>query len=146
MALGSGQFNGSKDRCEVNHGSIREHGLHFLPSYTHSTDREPIGFRARGYTVAREIGPDSNCVRRFLIPAVNFRSTDYVDLIVWQACNVTPLAVLRHISSHELRKMIQNDMTMGGNKFPSHTQAVGRIVNFLIELDRRTGMDLSELH
>ncbi|GBM19798.1 hypothetical protein AVEN_208667-1 [Araneus ventricosus] len=30
---------------------------------------------------AREIGPVYNCVRRFLIPAVNFRVTDYVYLI-----------------------------------------------------------------
>ncbi|GBN02263.1 hypothetical protein AVEN_209041-1 [Araneus ventricosus] len=34
---------------------------------------------------AREIGPGGNCVRRFVIPAVDFRATDYVDLIDWQA-------------------------------------------------------------
>ncbi|GBM99131.1 hypothetical protein AVEN_124958-1 [Araneus ventricosus] len=50
-----GQLNGSKDRCEVNHVCLREHGMHFLPGISlalHSTDREPLGFRARGYTVA----------------------------------------------------------------------------------------------
>ncbi|GBM12376.1 hypothetical protein AVEN_211562-1 [Araneus ventricosus] len=30
IARGSGRLNGSKDRCEVNHVSLREHGLHFL--------------------------------------------------------------------------------------------------------------------
>ncbi|GBO17015.1 hypothetical protein AVEN_143958-1 [Araneus ventricosus] len=30
---------------------------------------------------AREIGPDGNCVRIFVIPALNFRATDYIDLI-----------------------------------------------------------------
>ncbi|GBM93366.1 hypothetical protein AVEN_164083-1 [Araneus ventricosus] len=30
-ARGPGQLNGSKDRSEVNHVSLREHGLHFLP-------------------------------------------------------------------------------------------------------------------
>ncbi|GBO33589.1 hypothetical protein AVEN_230194-1 [Araneus ventricosus] len=59
---------------------------------------------------ARVIGPDGNCVRRFVIPAVNFRATDYVDLIDWQACNVTPPTVLRHISYHEILKMIQDDV------------------------------------
>ncbi|GBL95794.1 hypothetical protein AVEN_718-1 [Araneus ventricosus] len=63
---------------------------------------------------AREIGPDGNCVRRFVIPAINIRATDNVDLIHWQACNVAPPTVLRHISSHELLKMIQDDVPMNG--------------------------------
>ncbi|GBM96444.1 hypothetical protein AVEN_133807-1 [Araneus ventricosus] len=36
---------------------------------------------ARRIIKAREIGPEFNVVRRFVIPAVNFRATDYVDLI-----------------------------------------------------------------
>ncbi|GBM25594.1 hypothetical protein AVEN_181710-1 [Araneus ventricosus] len=103
---------------------------------------------------ARESGPDGNCVRRFVIPAANFRATDYVDLIDWQACNVTPPTVLRHISSHELLKMVQDDVAMDGwdfIKFPSHTQEVEIIVKLVTEasrkeLDRKTEMDLSELH
>ncbi|GBM84462.1 hypothetical protein AVEN_158426-1 [Araneus ventricosus] len=86
-------------------------------------------------------------------PAVNFRPTDYVDLIDWQACNVIPPTVLRHISSHELLKMIQDDVPMDvwdSIKFPSPTQAVERIVKLVTEAsrkrdERRTGMDLSEL-
>ncbi|GBM69846.1 hypothetical protein AVEN_198549-1 [Araneus ventricosus] len=51
IARGPGQLNGSKDRCEVNHVSLREG--YALPSrFTHSIDREPFVFRARGYTVA----------------------------------------------------------------------------------------------
>ncbi|GBM23391.1 hypothetical protein AVEN_138638-1 [Araneus ventricosus] len=69
-------------------------------------------FAARRIIKAREIGPDGNCVRRFVIPAVNFRAMDYVDLIDWQACNVTPPTVLRHISCHELLKMMQDDVRM----------------------------------
>ncbi|GBN53705.1 hypothetical protein AVEN_268633-1 [Araneus ventricosus] len=65
---------------------------------------------ARRIIKAREIGPDGNCVRRFVIPAVNFPITDYVDLIDWQACTVTPPPVLRQISSHELLKMMQDGM------------------------------------
>ncbi|GBN41116.1 hypothetical protein AVEN_204083-1 [Araneus ventricosus] len=89
---------------------------------------------------AKEIGPDGNCVRRFVIPALNFRATDYVDVIDWQACNVTPSTVLRHVSYHELLKMIQDDVQMEGKdfiKFPSHTQAVERIVNLVTETSRK---------
>ncbi|GBN05636.1 hypothetical protein AVEN_115889-1 [Araneus ventricosus] len=109
---------------------------------------------ARRIIKAKEIGPDVNCVRRFVIPAVESPATDNVDLIDWQAFYVTPPTVLRHISSHELLKMIQDDVPMDGwdfIKFPSSTQAVERIVNLVTEaykkkeLDRRTGMDLPEL-
>ncbi|GBM53169.1 hypothetical protein AVEN_198159-1 [Araneus ventricosus] len=51
---------------------------------------------ARQIIKAREIVPDGNCFCRFVIPVVNFRATDYVDLFDWKACNVTPPIVLRH--------------------------------------------------
>ncbi|GBN06928.1 hypothetical protein AVEN_181213-1 [Araneus ventricosus] len=89
---------------------------------------------------AREIAQDGNYVRRFIIPVVNFRATDYVDLIDWQACNVTPPTALRHISCHELPKMIQDDVPMDGwdfIKFHSHTQAVERIVKLVTEASRK---------
>ncbi|GBN00872.1 hypothetical protein AVEN_21223-1 [Araneus ventricosus] len=95
---------------------------------------------ARRIIKAREIGSDDNCVRRFFIFAVNFRATHYVDLIDWQACNVTPPPVLRQISCHELLKMKQDDVPMDGwdfIKFPSHTQAVERIVKLVIEASRK---------
>ncbi|GBM13750.1 hypothetical protein AVEN_90014-1 [Araneus ventricosus] len=95
---------------------------------------------ARRIIKAREISPDGNCVRRFVIPAVKFRVTDYIDFIDWQACNVTPPTVLRHISCRELLKMIQDDVPMDGRDFiklPSHTQAVERIVKFATEFSRK---------
>ncbi|GBL74497.1 hypothetical protein AVEN_235433-1 [Araneus ventricosus] len=64
-----------------------------------------------------EIGQEDYCVRGFLIPAVNFRATDYVDLFDWQAFHVTPLPVLRQISSLELLNMIQDDVPMAGWDF-----------------------------
>ncbi|GBL77358.1 hypothetical protein AVEN_41778-1 [Araneus ventricosus] len=103
----------------------------------------------------RKIGPNDNYVHRFVIPAVNFRTTEYVDLTDWQACNPTPPPVLRQISSHELLKMIQDDVPMDGRhfiKFPSHTQAVEQIMKLVTEVSRKrvgpqnTGMYLSELH
>ncbi|GBM69300.1 hypothetical protein AVEN_86630-1 [Araneus ventricosus] len=87
-----------------------------------------------------EIDPGVNCLRRFIIPAVDFRATDYVDLIDWQPCNVTPPTVLRQISSHEFVNMIRDDVPMDGRdliKFPSHTQAVERIVKLVTEASRR---------
>ncbi|GBM73280.1 hypothetical protein AVEN_158154-1 [Araneus ventricosus] len=95
---------------------------------------------ARRITKTREIDPGGNCVRRFVIPAVNFASTDYIDLTDFQACYVTPTPVLRQISSHELLKMIQDDMPMDGwdfIKFRSHTQSVERIVKFVTEASRK---------
>ncbi|GBM98216.1 hypothetical protein AVEN_152292-1 [Araneus ventricosus] len=91
---------------------------------------------ARRIIKAREIGPDGNSVRKFAIPAVNFRATDCVDLIDWHAFNVSPPTVIRHISCPELLKMIQDDVPMDGwnfIKFPSSTQAVGRIVKLITE-------------
>ncbi|GBN63164.1 hypothetical protein AVEN_164493-1 [Araneus ventricosus] len=79
---------------------------------------------------SREIGLDDNCVRRFIIPAVNFRATDYVVLTDWQTCNVTPPPVLRHVSSHELLNVIQEDVPM----------EAGNLLNFL-----QTRKQLSEL-
>ncbi|GBN32406.1 hypothetical protein AVEN_216915-1 [Araneus ventricosus] len=89
---------------------------------------------------ATEIDLDGNCVRRFIISVVNFRATDYVGLIDWQACNVTPPTVLRHISSHELLQMIKDDVPVDSRdfiKFPSHTQAVERIVKLVTEASRK---------
>ncbi|GBN97459.1 hypothetical protein AVEN_224966-1 [Araneus ventricosus] len=68
---------------------------------------------ARRIIKAREIGPDGNCVRRFVTPAANIRATDNVDLNEWRVCNAT-LPVLRHIGSHELLKMIQDNVPMNG--------------------------------
>ncbi|GBM87334.1 hypothetical protein AVEN_90540-1, partial [Araneus ventricosus] len=85
---------------------------------------------------AKKIGPDGNCVRRFVIPAINFRVIDYVDLIDWQAFYVTSPPALRQIGCHKLLKMIQDDVPMDGwdfINFPSHTQAVERIVKLVTE-------------
>ncbi|GBN42114.1 hypothetical protein AVEN_169290-1 [Araneus ventricosus] len=77
---------------------------------------------------------------KFVIPAVNFGATDYVVLIDWQAFYVTPPPVLRQISSHELLKMIPDDVPMNGwdfIRFPSHKQAVERIVKLVTEASRK---------
>ncbi|GBO15826.1 hypothetical protein AVEN_211407-1 [Araneus ventricosus] len=52
---------------------------------------------ARRIIKAREIGPDGNCVRSFVIPAVNIRATYNVDLIGWLIDIIT-----NHLQSHDL--------------------------------------------
>ncbi|GBL83055.1 hypothetical protein AVEN_165288-1 [Araneus ventricosus] len=97
--------------------------------------------RCIGYIfINAEIGAKGNSVCRFVIRAVNFGATDYVGLIDWQAFYITPPPVLRQISSHELLKMIQDDVPMDDwdfMKFPSHTQAVEQIVKLVIEASRK---------
>lgn len=96
---------------------------------------------ARRIIKAREISPVKNCVRRFVIPTINFEATDYVDLIDWQSCCVTSPPVLREISSQELLKMIQNGVPMDCwdfIKFPSHTQAVERIIKLVTAASGKT--------
>ncbi|GBN55363.1 hypothetical protein AVEN_210921-1 [Araneus ventricosus] len=68
------------------------------------------------------------------------RDTDYVDLIDWQACYVKSPPVLRQISSHELLKMIQDDVPMDVwdvLKLPSHTQADERILMLVTATSRK---------
>ncbi|GBN35636.1 hypothetical protein AVEN_77458-1, partial [Araneus ventricosus] len=87
-----------------------------------------------------EIGPEGNCGHRFIIPVVNIRDTDYVDLIDWQACNVTPHSVLRHIICQGLLNMIEDDEPMDDwdfIKFPSYTRAVERLVKLVTEAFRK---------
>ncbi|GBN81820.1 hypothetical protein AVEN_199127-1 [Araneus ventricosus] len=69
---------------------------------------------ARRMVKARKIGPDGINVRRFFIPAVNFGVTDCVYVTDWQASYVTSPPVPREISSHELLKMIQDDVPTDG--------------------------------
>ncbi|GBM71293.1 hypothetical protein AVEN_173865-1 [Araneus ventricosus] len=77
----------------------------------------------------------------FATTAVNFGATDYVDHIDWQAFYVTPSTILRHVSCHELLKMIKDDVPMNRwdfIKFLSHTQAVDRILKLVTEASRKT--------
>ncbi|GBM11878.1 hypothetical protein AVEN_26790-1 [Araneus ventricosus] len=39
----SGQLNGRKDRCAVNHVSLGEHGMHFLPRIPIQLTGNPLG-------------------------------------------------------------------------------------------------------
>ncbi|GBL89817.1 hypothetical protein AVEN_179594-1 [Araneus ventricosus] len=47
-ARASGQLNGSKDRCEVNHVSLRENGMNFLPCIPIQLTGNPLGSELGG--------------------------------------------------------------------------------------------------
>ncbi|GBM08140.1 hypothetical protein AVEN_214471-1 [Araneus ventricosus] len=48
IARGSGLFNGSKNRYEVIHVSLREHGMHFLPRIPIQLTGNPLGSELGG--------------------------------------------------------------------------------------------------
>ncbi|GBM65119.1 hypothetical protein AVEN_70838-1 [Araneus ventricosus] len=50
IAQESGQLKGSKDRCEVNHVSLREHGMHFLPCTPIQLTGNPLDSELGGST------------------------------------------------------------------------------------------------
>ncbi|GBN69073.1 hypothetical protein AVEN_267555-1, partial [Araneus ventricosus] len=47
IVRGSEQLNRSKNRCEVNHVSLREHDTHFLPSIPIQLTGNPLGSELR---------------------------------------------------------------------------------------------------
>ncbi|GBN51420.1 hypothetical protein AVEN_180576-1 [Araneus ventricosus] len=103
-------------------------------------DVRDIERRYRGRWDVNMLADYCSILRREKEYVVNFRATDYGDLIDRQACNVTPATVLRHISSQELLRMIQDDVPMDDRdfiKFPSHTQAVERILKLVTEASRK---------
>ncbi|GBN11001.1 hypothetical protein AVEN_111171-1 [Araneus ventricosus] len=92
------------------------HAFRFRPT-SPVQEKGPEDLRSDRCRNGNSLKLKGNCVRRFVIPTVNFGAADYVDLIDWQALYVTPLTVLRHIGSHELLKMIQDDVPMDGWDF-----------------------------
>ncbi|GBO32226.1 hypothetical protein AVEN_169812-1 [Araneus ventricosus] len=100
--------------------SIHRYLWHFISSSRYLPKKyrdiiEPCRtLAARRIIKARKIGPDGINVRRFFIPAVNFGVTDCVYVTDWQASYVTSPPVPREISSHELLKMIQDDVPTDG--------------------------------
>ncbi|GBO00890.1 hypothetical protein AVEN_162730-1 [Araneus ventricosus] len=48
FTLGSGQLNVSKNRCEINHVSLREHDMDFLPRIPIQLTGYPSGYELVG--------------------------------------------------------------------------------------------------
>ncbi|CAH1099555.1 unnamed protein product [Psylliodes chrysocephalus] len=55
---------------------------------------------------ARENSRETVEVRHFVVPKINFNTTDYFELIYWNECDVTPPPVLRDFTDDTLKNLI----------------------------------------
>lgn len=82
----------------------------------------------------------NNKFRKFVIPAINFQATDYVEMISWQKSHITEPPMTMEIKDEELKQLIEESSTnyerwsiVDFPKFPCHTQAVERTVKLVTE-------------
>lgn len=83
---------------------------------------------------------DKNKLRKFVIPVINFRATDYVEMILWQKSHITEPPMTMDIKDEELKQLIEESSTNSDlwsllefPKFPCHTQAVERTIKLVTE-------------
>ncbi len=78
---------------------------------------------------------ESYGIRRFTTVPINFEADDYIDLIDWQAIQVTEPPILADIASDELEMFVASGDVpcVDFAKFPSHTQSVERCVKIVTE-------------
>lgn len=87
---------------------------------------------------ARRIHPESEGIRFFHVPKLNFNAKDYTELIQWEEEAITPPPIFANISSEDLQ-VILNDDSEGSPRalevpdFPVHTQSVERHVKMVSE-------------
>lgn len=73
-------------------------------------------------------------VREFRVPLLNFKATDYIDLIDWQSVTIIEPPLTVSISDSSLMEMISEvPSEIGILKFPCHSQAVERCVKLVTE-------------
>jgi hypothetical protein len=76
-------------------------------------------------------------VRSFFVPKINFEAKDYIDIIDWFHCEITPPPVLSQVSSEELMSLHENANSWDFSQFPCHTQAVERTVKLVTDASAR---------
>lgn len=74
-------------------------------------------------------------IRNFRVPTLDFTAIDYVDMIQWNACNVTPPPLLKNVTDEEIGELIKTGRPLMSdfNMFPCHTQTVERCVKLVTE-------------
>lgn len=86
---------------------------------------------------AREAETDTvnGWVRCNKVPKLNFKATNYYDMINWKTITLTVPPVLRSVSNEELIKGLTGDTAevWRFSEFPSHTVAVERTVKLVTE-------------
>ena len=78
---------------------------------------------------------ESEDVRVFKIPPLNFKAQDYTQLIFWDKCDITEPPILSHLSNDDICTFVDGDPSFKQtlSSFPCHTQAVERCVKLVTE-------------
>lgn len=76
-----------------------------------------------------------NGIRKFLIPKINFFAQDYIDLIIWQDCDITGPTLTQHLTEDDLKRFLNECSPVIPILFnlPCHTQAVERCAKVVTE-------------
>lgn len=72
---------------------------------------------------ARSLSKGIRNIRKFTTPKINFEATDYVDIINWDTCKLSPPPLLRNIKDEEITNLIHTGIPLQPDfqKFPCHT-------------------------
>lgn len=84
---------------------------------------------------ARKQEPKGKSVRTFQPPTINFAASNYIELIDWSKCKLTPPPIISKVSTQSLEELINTIVLPEFEliKFPCHTQSVERIVKLVTE-------------
>lgn len=84
---------------------------------------------------ARKQEPKGKSVRTFQPPTINFAASNYIELIDWSKCKLTPPPIMSNVSTQSLEELINTNVLPEFEliKCPCHTQSVERIVKLVTE-------------
>ncbi|GBN25375.1 hypothetical protein AVEN_61755-1 [Araneus ventricosus] len=97
-------------------------------------ERRHIGVAVRRTIRAR--GSSSTVKRRrFVVPKLNFKVKQYIDVIDWFKCDVTEPPITSDLTVEELKSVAKNGSKKDLQiyKFPCYTQSVERCVKLVTE-------------
>lgn len=94
---------------------------------------------------------NSQSLRRFRVPKLNFEADDYTNLIDWSVVQKSEPPATKNISTHEIKSFVNGvsltEPVLNIPEFPCHTQSTERHVKLVTEasatvcgFDRRDGM------
>ncbi|GBN44838.1 hypothetical protein AVEN_142295-1 [Araneus ventricosus] len=74
--------------------------------------------------------------RRLVVPKLNFKAKQYIDMIDWFKCDVTEPPIADDLTIEELKSIAENASIkdLQTYKFPCHTQTVERCVKLMTEV------------
>ncbi|GBM36184.1 hypothetical protein AVEN_218204-1 [Araneus ventricosus] len=73
--------------------------------------------------------------RHFVVPKLNFKGNQYIDMIYWFKCDVTEPQLTADLTVEELKSIAENGSIKGIqiSKFQCHTESVERCVKLVTE-------------